>query len=43
MPFGKYADFDACVQDQSKEHGAEAAKAICGKMQAEMGGSNFVE
>lgn len=42
MPFGKYADFDACVADQSKDHDIESAKAICGKMQAEMGGSNFV-
>lgn len=42
MPFGKYADFDACVVDQSKDHDVESAKAICGKMQAEMGGSNFV-
>jgi hypothetical protein len=42
LPFGKYADFDACVRDQSKDHDIESAKAICGKMQAEMGGSNFV-
>lgn len=43
MPFGKYADFAACVADQSKDHDVESAKAICGKMQATMGGSNFVE
>jgi hypothetical protein len=43
MPFGPYADFDSCVTAQSKDHDVESAKAICGKMQAEMGGSNFVE
>jgi len=43
MPFGRYADFDACVTDQSKDHDIESAKAICGKLQAELGGSNFVE
>lgn len=43
MPFGPYADFQACVTAQSKDHDVESAKAICGKMQAEMGGSNFVE
>jgi len=41
MPFGPYADFDSCVAAQSKDHDIESAKAICGKMQAEMGGSNF--
>src|ERR1051326_6087324 len=45
MPFGPYADFNACTTDQTtnKKKTMEEAKAICGKMQAAMGGTNFVE
>jgi hypothetical protein len=43
LPFANYADFDACVLDQQKKNDLETAKAICGKMQSELGGTNFVE
>lgn len=35
MPVGPYATFDACVAAKRKKYGTEAAKKICGKMQAQ--------
>ena len=37
MPFGPYADFNACLIDQRKKgHSDESAHKICGAMQAEL-------
>ncbi len=40
MPFGKYKDFNDCVSDQTSNGKSEdAAKKICGALQAKLGGS----
>ena len=41
MPFGKWADFDACVADimkQNPDYDEETAKATCGKLKAQLEG-----
>jgi hypothetical protein len=40
MPFGKYKDFQDCVNDQIDQDNSEmAAKKICGTLQKKLGGS----
>jgi hypothetical protein len=40
MPFGKWPDFQACVTDMKRQgKGANAAAAICGKLQNNLGGA----
>ena len=41
MPFGKWADFEACVADirkQNPDYDEETAKKVCGKLKAELEG-----
>jgi hypothetical protein len=41
LPFGKWADFDACVTDimkQNPDYDEETAKATCGKLKAQLEG-----
>lgn len=40
MPFGKWADFGACVADMKRKFGYsdETAKRVCGKLQSQLGG-----
>ena len=42
MPLGPYEDFGQCVQAQKmKGKSDESARAICGKMQADIEGEKF--
>ena len=44
MPLGKYVDFGECVQAQKmKGKSDEIARAICGKMQAEIEGGQVLK
>ncbi|RLC71306.1 MAG: hypothetical protein DRI26_05400 [Chloroflexi bacterium] len=42
MPFGKWKDFNDCVQDMiSQGHDEESARKICGALQARLGKESF--
>src|SRR3990172_1937952 len=44
MPFGGYADFNACVADQIKKgHSKESAKKICGSIKAKVEGKKELD
>ena len=43
MPFGPWANWDACMAEMRKKYAEETAKKVCGKLKAELEKKDFID